>query len=258
VESVDEALVTTLPISTNGHSEMTTPTSNFDPAELAKFSALAERWWDPDSEFRPLHQINPLRLEWIDRLAMLRGKHTLDVGCGGGILAEAMAHKGAVVKGIDLATKPLQVATIHAQISGASVSYQAISAEDLSQQEPETYSVVTCMEMLEHVPNPESVIQACARLVEPDGWVFFSTINRNPLSWAVAIIGAERVLRMLPKKTHTYSKFIRPEELKAWAHSAGLRLHDQHGLGYNPFTKRFRLHKFMGVGYLLAMRKAST
>lgn len=229
--------------------------SNFDPAELSKFSALAERWWDPKSEFRPLHQINPLRLEWIDRLAAIRGKRTLDVGCGGGILAEAMAHKGAVVKGIDLAIKPLQVATLHAQTSGANVRYQAISAEELAQQEPDAYSVVTCMEMLEHVPRPELVIQACASLVEPGGWVFFSTINRNLLSWVVAILGAEYVLRMLPKRTHTYSKFIKPEELKAWATSAGLRLQDQHGLGYNPFTKDFRLHKFMGVGYLLAMKK---
>ena len=234
---------------------MSMSTSNFDPTELAKFSALAERWWDPESEFRPLHAINPLRLEWIDELAALQGKRALDVGCGGGILAEAMAHKGAHVKGIDLAIKPLQVATLHANKSGAPVSYQAISAENLAQREPEVYDVVTCMEMLEHVPRPELVVQACARLVAPGGWVFFSTINRNPLSWLMAIFGAEYVLRILPKKTHTYSKFIRPEELKAWAGAAGLRLQDQHGLGYNPFTETFRLHKFMGVGYLLAMQK---
>ena len=234
---------------------MDTSKSNFDPAELARFSALAERWWDPKSEFRPLHQINPLRLEWIDSLAAVRGRRTLDVGCGGGILAEAMAHKGALVKGIDLAIKPLQVATLHAQKSGANVRYQAINAEDLALQEPEAYSVVTCMEMLEHVPHPELVVQACARLVEPGGWVFFSTINRNPLSWVVAILGVEYVLRILPRGTHTYRKFIKPEELKAWAASAGLRLQDQHGLGYNPLTKVFRLHKFMGVGYLLAMHK---
>jgi 2-polyprenyl-6-hydroxyphenyl methylase/3-demethylubiquinone-9 3-methyltransferase len=228
---------------------------NFDPAELARFSALAERWWDPKSEFRPLHQINPLRLEWIDGLAALRGKRVLDVGCGGGILAEAMAHKGAVVKGIDLAIKPLQVATLHAQKSDANVRYQVISAEELSQQEPQAYSVVTCMEMLEHVPKPELVVQACAQLVEPGGWVFFSTINRNPLSWLVAIFGVEYVLRMLPQETHTYRKFIKPQELKAWAASVGLRLQDQRGLGYNPMTKVFRLHQFMGVGYLLAMKK---
>ena len=180
---------------------MDTSKSNFDPAELARFSALAERWWDPKSEFRPLHQINPLRLEWIDSLAAVRGRRTLDVGCGGGILAEAMAHKGALVKGIDLAIKPLQVATLHAQKSGANVRYQAINAEDLALQEPEAYSVVTCMEMLEHVPHPELVVQACARLVEPGGWVFFSTINRNPLSWVVAILGVEYVLRILPSRS---------------------------------------------------------
>lgn len=235
--------------------KMNLSTDNFDPAELAKFSALAERWWDPESEFRPLHQINPLRLKWIDHLATLQGKQALDVGCGGGILAEAMAHKGAVVLGIDLAIKPLQVATLHAQKSGAHVHYQAISAEDLAQQEVGAYRVVTCMEMLEHVPRPELVVQACAQLVAPGGWVFFSTINRNPLSWLMAIFGAEYVLRILPKKTHSYRKFIRPAELIAWAESAGLRLQDQHGLGYNPFTETFRLHRFMGVGYLLAMQK---
>lgn len=234
---------------------MDTSKNNFDPAELARFSALAERWWDPKSEFRPLHQINPLRLEWIDGLAALRGKRVLDVGCGGGILAEAMAHKGAVVKGIDLAIKPLQVATLHAQKSDANVRYQVISAEELSQQEPQAYSVVTCMEMLEHVPKPELVVQACAQLVEPGGWVFFSTINRNPLSWLVAIFGVEYVLRMLPQGTHTYRTFIKPQELKAWAASVGLRLKVQRGLGYNPMTKVFRLHQFMGVGYLLAMKK---
>lgn len=234
---------------------MTKSTNNFDPAELAKFSALAHRWWDPESEFRPLHQINPLRLEWIDQLAPLRGKKALDVGCGGGILAEAMAHKGAVVKGIDLAIKPLQVATLHAQSSGASVSYHAVSAEELAETEPESFSVVTCMEMLEHVPDPQRVVHACASLVEPGGWVFFSTLNRNPLSWLFAIVGAEYVLRLLPRKTHDYQRFIRPDELKAWAKTAGLTLKDQRGLGYNPFTKAFRLHQFLGVGYLLAMQK---
>ena len=234
---------------------MGTSSNNFDPAELAKFSALADRWWDPNSEFRPLHEINPLRLEWINKLASLRGRRALDVGCGGGILAEAMARKGAVVKGIDLAIKPLQVATLHAQSSGASVSYHAVSAEELAEKEPESFGVVTCMEMLEHVPDPELVVRACAELVEQGGWVFFSTINRNPLSWLFAIVGAEYVLKLLPKKTHDYGKFIRPDELKAWAKSAGLSLKEQRGLGYNPFTKAFRLHKFLGVGYLLAMQK---
>ena len=230
-------------------------TNNFDPAELAKFSALADRWWDPESEFRPLHAINPLRLEWINQLAPLTGKRALDVGCGGGILAEAMAHKGAVVTGIDLAVKPLQVATLHAQSSEVSVSYYAVSAEELAEREPESFGVVTCMEMLEHVPDPELVVRACARLVEQGGWIFFSTINRNPLSWLFAIVGAEYVLKLLPKKTHNYEKFIRPNELKAWAKSAGLSLKEQRGLGYNPFTKAFRLHTFLGVGYLLAMQK---
>ena len=234
---------------------MNTSKDNFDPVELAKFSALAERWWDPKSEFRPLHQINPLRLAWIDQLASLQGKRVLDVGCGGGILAEAMAHKGALVKGIDLAIRPLQVATLHAQKTGVCVDYEPVSAEELAETKSASYDVVTCMEMLEHVPSPQLVIQACAQLVAPGGWVFFSTINRNALSWVVAIFGAEFVLRILPMGTHTHKKFIRPDELVAWATSAGLDLRDQHGLGYNPFTKKFRLHKFMGVGYLLAMQK---
>ena len=253
MESLEEALVAQHP--PLKESPMPTNTDNFDPLELAKFSALAERWWDPESEFRPLHKINPLRLDWIDRLAALSGKRALDVGCGGGILAEAMAHKGAVVTGIDLAIRPLQVATLHAQKSGANVRYQAISAEDLALQDAGAYGVVTCMEMLEHVPQPALVVRACTQLVAPGGWVFFSTINRNPLSWFMAIFGAEYVLRLLPKETHTYNRFIRPEELTAWACANGLQLQDQRGLGYNPITKNFRLHKFMGVGYLLAMQK---
>ena len=234
---------------------MSDKSSNFDPAELAKFSALADRWWDPDKEFRPLHQINPLRLTWIDGLAQLQGKHALDVGCGGGILAEAMAGKGACVKGIDLAEKPLKVAALHAAQSDVNVSYQAISAEDLAVIESGTYDVVTCMEMLEHVPQPKLVIQACARLVKPGGWVFFSTINRTPLSGLVAILGGEYLLRILPKGTHAYRSFIKPQELKAWAGAAGLQLQEQRGLGYNPLTQKFKLHNFLGVGYLLAMRR---
>ncbi len=235
---------------------MTNQTSNFDPAELAKFSALAERWWDPEREFRPLHQINPVRLEWIDQLVGLQGKRVLDVGCGGGILAEAMANKGAVVQGIDLAEKPLKVAALHALGSQVQVTYQAISAEDLAMQEPQAYAVVTCMEMLEHVPHPAQVVQACARLVQPGGWVFFSTLNRNPLSWLMAIAGAEYILGILPKGTHHYSRFIKPKELLAWAHAAGLALQDSRGLRYNPITKTFSLNRFLGVGYLLAMRRA--
>lgn len=231
---------------------------NADPAELAKFSALASRWWDPDSEFRPLHQINPLRLAWIDRLVGLRGKDVLDVGCGGGILAEAMAKAGARVTGIDLAQAPLAVARLHAQGCGADVRYLASSAEDLAQGEPASFDVVTCMEMLEHVPRPEETIAACAALVRPGGWVIFSTLNRTPLSWLVAIVGAEYVLRLLPRGTHQWSRFIRPAELQAWAQRHGFVLQDARGLGYNPFTRRFRLHGWRGVGYLLAFRVPSS
>ncbi len=229
--------------------------NNFHPAELEKFSALADRWWNPDLEFRPLHQINPLRLSWIDSLASLSSKHTLDVGCGGGILTEAMARNGALASGIDLAEKPLKVAALHARQSGVPVNYRAISAEDLAQTEAAHYDVVTCMEMLEHVPQPHLVVQACADLAKPGGWVFFSTLNRNPLSWVTAIVGAEYVLRLLPRGTHDWRSFIKPAELQAWAAAPGLTLIDQRGLGYNPFTRVFRLHRFMGVGYLLAMRK---
>lgn len=231
--------------------------TNFDATELARFQQLADRWWDPDSEFWPLHQINPLRLQWIDDLSPLQGKRVLDVGCGGGILAESMAARGANVLGIDLAERPLGVATLHARDRALPLSYQAISAEDLSEQVPGTFDAVTCMEMLEHVPRPGLVVDACARLVKPGGWVYFSTINRNPLAWMVAIVGAERLLRMLPLGTHDYRKFIRPSELLNAAQVAGLELVDQRGLGYNPLTRRFRLHRFMGVGYLLAMRRAS-
>jgi 2-polyprenyl-6-hydroxyphenyl methylase/3-demethylubiquinone-9 3-methyltransferase len=228
---------------------------NFDPAELAKFQALADRWWDPRSEFRPLHEINPLRLEWIDGLSALKGRKVLDVGCGGGILAESMARKGADVLGIDLADKPLKVAALHAQASGATVAYQAISAEALADGCEAGFDVVTCMEMLEHVPSPDAVIEACARMAKPGGWVFFSTINRTPWAWLIAIFGAERVLRILPRGTHDYRKLIRPNELKQAALRVGLELRDQRGLGYNPLTRNFRLHRSLRVGYLLAMQK---
>lgn len=236
---------------------------NADPAELARFNSLANRWWDENSEFKPLHRINPHRLEWIDSLVRLAGKQVLDVGCGGGILAESMARKGAKVTGIDLADKPLQIARWHAQGQDVDVHYAKSSAEAWSERQtggmPEKhaghYDVITCMEMLEHVPSPAAVIQACAEMVKPGGWVFFSTINRNPLSYALAIVGMEYLLRILPRGTHQYARFIKPAELRAMANACGLALQGQHGLGYNPLTQRFRLHGFMGVGYLLAMQK---
>ncbi len=230
--------------------------ANVDPAELEKFQALASRWWDPGSEFRPLHEINPLRLEWIEGLAPLAGKRALDVGCGGGILAEAMAQRGAQVRGIDLAERPLQVAELHALESGTRVEYERISAEDLAAREPAAWDVVTCMEMLEHVPAPDSTVAACARLVAPGGCAFFSTINRNAKSFMLAIVGAEYVLRMLPRGTHEYDKFVRPSELAAAARRAGLEPLAMTGMTYNPLTKRYRLdpHDF-DVNYLAAFRR---
>jgi len=229
---------------------------NADPAELAKFSDLAHRWWDPDSEFRPLHQINPLRLKWIDTLAGLSGKQVLDVGCGGGILSDSMARLGANVTGIDLSTKALRVAQLHALEAGTErVRYQEISAEDLAREQPGAFDVVTCMEMLEHVPDPSSVVRACADLVKPGGWVFFSTINRNAKSFLFAIVGAEYVLNMLPKGTHEYAKFIRPSELAAHVRGAGLELTQTRGMEYNPLTRRYWLSDDTSVNYLFATRK---
>ena len=230
---------------------------NVDPAELAKFSALAHRWWDPDSEFRPLHEINPLRLGHIERLCGgVAGKRVLDVGCGGGILAEAMAAHGARVTGIDLAEKPLKVAMLHALESGREVDYRLVSAEALAQEMPETFDVVTCMEMLEHVPEPASVVAACASLVKPGGWVFFSTINRNPKSFVFAIVGAEYVLRLLPRGTHEYARFIRPSELAGDCRAAGLALEDITGMTYNPLTRRYALGRDVDVNYLVGCRRA--
>jgi 2-polyprenyl-6-hydroxyphenyl methylase/3-demethylubiquinone-9 3-methyltransferase len=230
---------------------------NADPQELAKFSELAHRWWDPDSEFRPLHQINPLRLEWIDSIASLAGKDVLDVGCGGGLLAEAMAQRGARVLGIDMAAKPLKVAMLHAMESGcAGVDYREISAEALAAESPARYDVVTCMEMLEHVPDPASVVAACARLVKSGGWVFFSTINRNPKSFLFAIVGAEYVLNLLPRGTHEYAKLIRPSELARWCRDAGLQVRHTRGMEYNPLTKRYWLSGDTSVNYLFACQRA--
>jgi 2-polyprenyl-6-hydroxyphenyl methylase / 3-demethylubiquinone-9 3-methyltransferase len=228
---------------------------NVDHAELEKFSALASRWWDPTSEFKPLHQINPLRLDWIDGQAALKGKKVVDVGCGGGILAESMARLGAAVKGIDLAEKPLKVAQLHGLESGIKVDYEAISAEDLASREARQYDVVTCMEMLEHVPDPAATIGACSQLVKPGGWVFFSTINRNPKSFLFAIIGAEYVLRLLPKGTHEYAKFIKPSELADAARDAQLQLHQMVGMSYNPITQVYALTRDTSVNYLMAYRK---
>jgi 2-polyprenyl-6-hydroxyphenyl methylase/3-demethylubiquinone-9 3-methyltransferase len=228
---------------------------NADPAELAKFSALAHRWWDPTSEFRPLHEINPLRLGHIERLAgPLAGRRIVDVGCGGGILAEALATKGAEVVGIDLADKPLKVATLHKIETGSTVDYRLVAAEDLAAAEPAAYDVVTCMEMLEHVPDPASTVRACAALAKPGGWVFFSTINRNPKSFLLAIVGAEYVLEMLPKGTHEYAKLITPSELAGFCRAAGLQHADLTGMTYNPITRTYALGRDVSVNYLLACR----
>ena len=231
---------------------------NADPQELAKFSDLAHRWWDPESEFRPLHQINPLRLEWIDGKARLSGKRVLDVGCGGGILSDAMARKGANVLGIDLATKALRVAALHAIEAGTpSVEYREISAEALAIEMPGEFDTVTCMEMLEHVPDPASVVKACATLVKPGGWIFFSTINRNPKSFFFAIVGAEYVLKLLPKGTHEYAKFIRPSELAQSCRRAGLELEATRGLEYNPLSRRYWLSENTSVNYMFACRNSA-
>lgn len=229
---------------------------NVDPAELAKFSELAHHWWDPESEFRPLHQINPLRLDWIARQAPLPGQQVLDVGCGGGILAEAMARQGAEVLGIDLATKSLKVAQLHALESGLSnISYREVAVEALAAERPASFDVVTCMEMLEHVPDPASVVKACAELVKPGGWVFFSTLNRNPKSFLFAIVGAEYVLKLLPRGTHEFAKFIKPSELASYCRAAGLDLQGTRGMEYNPLTKRYWLSGDTSVNYMIATRK---
>jgi 2-polyprenyl-6-hydroxyphenyl methylase/3-demethylubiquinone-9 3-methyltransferase len=235
----------------------TTAHTNVDPAELAKFSDLAHRWWDPESEFRPLHQINPLRLEWINASASLEGKDVLDVGCGGGILTDAMARLGANALGIDLATKSLKVAQLHAlEAQTPHVQYREVSVEALALERPASFDVVTCMEMLEHVPDPASVVKACADLVKPGGWVFFSTLNRNPKSFLFAILGAEYVLNLLPKGTHEYAKFIRPSELASACRAAGLEWQHTRGMEYNPLTRRYWMSADTSVNYLVATQKA--
>ena len=229
---------------------------NADPNELEKFSQLAHRWWDPNSEFKPLHEINPLRAAWIEDHSPLKGLKVLDIGCGGGILAEAMAQRGAEVTGIDLSDKALAVAKLHLLESGAKVDYRKIAAEDLAAEAPASFDIVTCMEMLEHVPQPASTIAACAALVKPGGHVFFSTINRNPKAYLLAVIGAEYILKMLPRGTHDYAKFIKPSELTRWAKSVGLEPDEVIGMSYNPISGRYWLGKDTDVNYLVHTRKA--
>lgn len=232
------------------------PTLNADAAELAKFSDLAHRWWDADGEFRPLHQINPLRLAWISSLCSLQGKTVLDVGCGGGILTDSLARSGANATGIDLSTKVLRIAQLHAlDAQTDNVQYREISAEAMALEQPAGFDVVTCMEMLEHVPDPASIVQACATLVKPGGWVFFSTLNRNPMSFLQAIVGAEYVLNMLPRGTHEYAKMIRPSELAGFCRAADLNVMQSRGLSFNPLTQRYWLNDNTSVNYLLATQK---
>ena len=228
---------------------------NVDLKELEKFSELASRWWDPNSEFKPLHQINPLRLNWIDERSKLDNKRVLDVGCGGGILAESMAERGASVVGIDLADAALSVARLHALETGAELEYLSISAEDYAESCPESFDVVTCLEVLEHVPHPESTVAACARLVKPGGTLYFSTINRNPKSWLFAIVGAEYVLNLLPKGTHEFKKFIQPAELEAFCRSAKISVSDITGLTYNPLSKIYKLENDIAVNYMMQAQK---
>ncbi len=228
---------------------------NADPAELQKFSDLAHRWWDPESEFKPLHQLNPLRLEWIDSTARINGKKVIDIGCGGGILAESMAARGAQVTGVDLSEKALGVARLHLFESGHSVDYRHISAEDIAKEAPGTFDVVTCMEMLEHVPNPASTIRACATLVKPGGQVFFSTLNRNLKAYLMAVVGAEYVLNLLPKGTHEYAKFIKPSELARYVREAGLDVEELVGMHYNPLSKVYSLGGDTDVNYLMRTSK---
>ncbi len=245
-----------VPVNPQGGSKQThNSQQNVDPAELEKFATLAHRWWDPTSEFKPLHEINPLRLGYIDKLAPLNGQRVLDVGCGGGILSESMSVKGAQVTGIDLGEKALKVAQLHALESGVQVEYRLVAVEQLALELPESFDVVTCMEMLEHVPDPAAVIAACARLVKPGGHLFFSTINRNAKAYLFAVIGAEYVLNMLPRGTHDYQKFIKPSQLAGWARAAGLQVTDSKGMSYNPLTRHYFLTDDVSVNYMLHATK---
>lgn len=227
---------------------------NADPSELAKFSDLAHRWWDPNSEFKPLHDINPLRLDWIERSVGLTGKTVVDIGCGGGLLSEGMAVQGTQVTGIDLSDKALGVARLHLLESGRQVNYRQISAEQLANECPQQFDIVTCLEMLEHVPDPASIVEACGRLVKPGGSVFFSTLNRNPKAYLLAVVGAEYILGMLPKGTHDYAKFIKPSELARWSKQSGLEPEELIGMSYNPLTQRYSLNQDSSVNYLLRTR----
>ncbi|HEB87142.1 MAG TPA: bifunctional 2-polyprenyl-6-hydroxyphenol methylase/3-demethylubiquinol 3-O-methyltransferase UbiG [Gammaproteobacteria bacterium] len=235
---------------------MNSQTLNIDPQEIAKFEELASRWWDPQSEFKTLHDINPLRLDFIDQRAVLSGKTVLDVGCGGGILSESMAQRGATVTGIDMGKAPLSVARLHQMESGVKVDYRQITTEELAAEEPQAYDIVTCLEMLEHVPDPASVIRACAELTKPGGHIFFSTINRNPKAYMFAIVGAEYLLKLLPKGTHDYSKFIKPSELEKWIRQADLSLQEITGMSYNPLSQRYSLGYDVSVNYLMHCQKS--
>jgi 2-polyprenyl-6-hydroxyphenyl methylase/3-demethylubiquinone-9 3-methyltransferase len=234
---------------------MTATLHNVDPGEIEKFEKLAGRWWDPNSEFKPLHDINPLRLDYIDRLMPLAGKRVIDVGCGGGLLTEGMATRGADVSGIDMGKTPLSVARLHQHESGLEIDYQQMTAEQVASEQPGSFDIVTCLEMLEHVPNPAATIAACATLVKDDGRVFFSTINRNPKAYLFAVIGAEYLLHMLPRGTHDYTKFIRPSEMEGWSREAGLQLIDLSGMSYNPLTREYSLGKDVSVNYLACFQK---